>query len=151
MVDRVRLIEYKNIDSHARPRIIVRIVAEMIDCVSISTSHHFAGNLVREQHQLRYAEVFVKEGWRDVYAINDLEFDRYDTLETEYFVSRNEAGRVMGVIRSNPTTIPYMIEERFPFLIEGSLPNDSHVLETSRLVVDRTTLTTPEERAVVVD
>ena len=57
----------------------------------------------------------------------------------------------MGVIRASPTTIPYMIEERFPFLIEGSLPKDSHVFETSRLVVDRTTLATPEERAVVVD
>jgi len=123
----------------------------MIDCVSISTSHHFDGNLVREQHELRYAEVYVKEGWRDVYEINGLEFDRYDTLKTEYFVSRNEAGRVMGVIRSNPTTIPYMIEERFPSLIEDSLPMDSHVFETSRLVVDRTRLTTPEERAVVVD
>lgn len=87
----------------------------------------------------------------DVYAINGLEFDRYDTLETEYFVSRNQTGRVIGVIRSNPTTIPYMIEERFPFLIESWLPKDSNVFETSRLVVDRTTLTTPEERGVVVD
>lgn len=123
----------------------------MIDCVSIATSHHFTGNLVREQHRLRYAEVIVKERWRGLYAINDLEFDRYDTVATEYFVSRDQAGSVVGVIRSNPTTIPYMLKERFPFLIDGSLPRESHIFETSRLVVDRTTLTTPAERAVVVN
>jgi len=123
----------------------------MIDCVSIATSHHFTGNLVREQHRLRYAEVIVKAQWRDVYTVNDLEFDRYDTVATEYFVSRDEAGRVVGVIRSNPTTIPYMIEECFPSLIDGSLPKDPHIFEASRLVVDRTTLSTPAERAVVVD
>jgi N-acyl-L-homoserine lactone synthetase len=124
----------------------------MIDCVSIATSHHFTGNLVREQHQLRYAEVIVKERWRDLYAINDLEYDRYDTLATEYLVSRDQAGRVVGVIRSHPTTIPYMIEECFPFLIHGSLPlpKDSRIFETSRLVVDRTTLSSAE-RAVVVN
>lgn len=123
----------------------------MIDCVSIATSHHFTGNLVREQHRLRYAEVIVKERWRGLYTINDLEFDRYDTVATEYFVSRDQAGRVEGVIRSNPTTIPYMIEECFPSLIDGSLPRDRHIFETSRLVVDRTTLTTQAERAVVVN
>jgi len=123
----------------------------MIDCVSIATSHHFTDNLVREQHGLRYAEVIVKARWRDVYTFNNFEFDRYDTLATEYFVSRDQAGRVVGVIRSNPTTIPYMIEECFPSLIDGSLPRDPQILEASRLVVDRTTLTTPAERAVVVD
>ncbi len=123
----------------------------MVDCVSIATSHHFTDNLVREQHVLRYAEVIVKARWRDVYTINNLEFDRYDTLATEYFVSRDQTGRVVGVIRSNPTTIPYMIEECFPSLIDGSLLRDPHIFEASRLVVDRTTLTTPAERAVVVD
>ena len=123
----------------------------MIDCVSIATLHHFTGNPIREQHRLRYAEVIVKEGWRDVYAINKMEFDRYDTLATEYFVSRDQAGGVLGVIRSNPTIIPYMLEERFPSLIEGPLPGDPHTCEASRLVVDRTTLKTPEERAPVVD
>ncbi len=123
----------------------------MIDCVSIATSHHFTDNLVREQHGLRHAEVIVKARWRDVYTINNLEFDRYDTVATEYFVSCDQAGRVVGVIRSNPTTIPYMIEECFRSLIDGSLPRDPRIFEASRLVVDRTTLTSPAERAVVVD
>jgi N-acyl-L-homoserine lactone synthetase len=121
----------------------------MIDCVSFTTSHHFTGNLVREQHRLRYAEVIVKERWRDLYTINDLEFDRYDTIATEYFVSRDQGGRIVGVIRSNPTTIPYMIQECFPHLIDGSLPGGPHIFETSRLVVDRTTLTRAEREVVV--
>ena len=123
----------------------------MIDCVSIATSHHFAENLVRQQHRLRYEEVIVKARWSGVYTIDDLEYDRYDTVATEYFVSRDEAGKVMGVIRSNPTIFPYMIEERFTCLIDGSLPKGPQIFEASRLVVDRTTLTTPAERAVVVD
>lgn len=123
----------------------------MIDCISIATSHQFTGNLVREQHRLRHAEVIKRLCWRGVYEINDLEFDRYDTLATEYFVSRDEAGRVLGVIRSNPTTIPYMLEECFPFLVDGSLPKASHIFEASRLVVDHTTLKTQKERWVVID
>ena len=126
-------------------------IAELIDCVSIATSHHFTGDPVREQHRLRYAEVIVKERWRDVSTIDDLEFDPYDTRETEYFVSRDETGRVLGVIRSNPTAIPYMIEECFPFLIDGSLSKDPHIFEASRLVVDRTTLDTREKRKPVVN
>ena len=47
--------------------------AEMIDCVSIATSHNFTGNLVREQHRLRHAEVIQRLGWRGVYEINDLD------------------------------------------------------------------------------
>ena len=42
----------------------------MIDCVTIPTSHHFTGNLVREQHRLRYAECIVREGWRDLCALD---------------------------------------------------------------------------------
>lgn len=122
----------------------------MIDCVTIPTSHHFTGNLVREQHRLRYAECIVREGWRDLYALDELEFDQYDTLATEYFVSRDETGRVVGVIRSNPTTIPYMLEECFPFLSHYSLPREAHIFEASRLVVDRTLLNS-DQRAVVVN
>jgi N-acyl-L-homoserine lactone synthetase len=121
-----------------------------IDCVSIATSHHFTSNLVREQHRLRHAEVIKRLRWRDVYEINGLEFDRYDTFATEYFVSRDQTGRVVGVIRSNPTTIPYMLLECFPCLTDGFIPNDPHIFEASRLVVDHTTLN-DEERAVVVD
>ena len=127
------------------------ILAETVDCVSIATCHHFTDNPIREQHRLRYAEVVIREGWRGVYAIDKMEFDRYDTLATEYFVSRDDSGRVLGVIRSNPTTIPFMLEERFRSLIKGSLPKDSHVFEASRLVVNRRRLKTRKARAPVVD
>jgi len=124
---------------------------EMIDCVSIATSHHFTGDPLREQHRLRYAEVVVKEGWRDVDVIDDMEFDRFDTHATEYFVSRDQTEKVLGVIRSNPTILPYMLEERFRYLVRGSLPKDPHIFEASRIVVDRTTLETPEQRKPVVN
>jgi N-acyl-L-homoserine lactone synthetase len=115
-----------------------------IDCVSISTVHNFPGNLVAEQHRLRYREVITKEGWNDVYVMDGMEFDRYDSIATEYFVARDERGKVVGTMRSHPTTIPSMLSERFKFLVTRSLPAGSKILDLSRLVLDRTAL--PKER-----
>lgn len=40
-----------------------------------------------------------------------MEFDQYDNLATEYYIARNTKGEVLGVTRSYPTTIPYMLSE----------------------------------------
>jgi N-acyl-L-homoserine lactone synthetase len=120
-----------------------------IDCVSISTIHHFPGNLVSEQHQLRYREVIVKEGWGDVYVMGHNEFDKYDNIATEYFVARDEQGKVVGVVRTYPTTIPSMLNETFNFLSTRSLPADPKVLDCSRMVLDRTALTREKRKPVV--
>ena len=88
----------------------------MIDCVTIATSHRFPGNLVAAQHRLRYREVIAKEDWSNIYVADEMEFDRYDNVATEYFVARNADGEVVGVCRSYPTTIPYMLSDIFAFL-----------------------------------
>lgn len=122
----------------------------MIDCVSIPTNHHFPENLLVEQHRLRYREVVNKENWSDVYIIDGMEFDQYDNLATEYYVAQDEQGRVVGVTRSYPTTIPYMLSEAFRFLLSKDLPSSPKIFEASRLVLDRTLLTTREARMPVV-
>lgn len=126
----------------------------MIDCVGILTNHHFPGNLIAEQHKLRYREVIEKEKWRNIYVMGEgdkgVEFDRYDNVSTEYFIKRDVLGRVLGVMRMHPTTIPYMLTDHFQFLATGKLPNDPQVQEASRLVLDRTLLRTREERKPVV-
>jgi len=122
----------------------------MINCVSLATSHHFPENLLVAQHKLRYQEVIQKENWGNIYTHDGMEFDRYDNLATEYYVARNDEGKVVGVARSYPTTIPYMLSEAFKFLFSNDLPSSPKILEASRLVLDRSLLT-KEQRQPVID
>jgi N-acyl-L-homoserine lactone synthetase len=124
----------------------------VVHCVSVATTHDFDRNLILEQHRLRYGEVIGKERWSDVFVIpeREIEFDRYDTAATEYLVSVGINGHVDGVVRSNPTTMPYMLGEAFPYLSSSRLPEDPYVFEASRLVVDRERLA-KEQRAMVVN
>ncbi len=120
-----------------------------IDCVSISTVHNFPGNLVAEQHRLRYREVITKERWSDVYVMGGMEFDKYDNLATEYFVARDEREKVVGTLRSHPTTIPSMLNDSFKFLVARNLPADPKILDLSRLVLDRTALPKEQRKPVI--
>jgi N-acyl-L-homoserine lactone synthetase len=121
----------------------------MIDCVSIATAHCFPGNLIAAQHRLRYREVITKEDWGNIYVADEMEFDRYDNVATEYFIARNSQGSVLGVSRSYPTTIPYMLSDVFPFLASDQLPSSHKIHEASRLVLDRSLLTKEARRPVV--
>jgi len=121
----------------------------MIDCVTIATSHRFPGNLVAAQHRLRYQEVIAKEDWSNIYVADEMEFDRYDNVATEYFIARNADGDVLGVARSYPTTIPYMLSDIFPFLASRELPSSHRVHEASRLVLDRSLLSKDARRPIV--
>jgi len=121
----------------------------MIDCVTIATAHCFPGNLIVAQHRLRYQEVIAKEDWSNIYVADEMEFDRYDNVATEYFVARNSEGDVVGVSRSYPTTIPYMLADVFSFLCSQDLPSSHKVHEASRLVLDRSLLTKEARRPVV--
>jgi acyl-homoserine lactone synthase len=121
----------------------------MIDCVSIATSHNFPENLLAAQHRLRYREVIQKENWSDVYITDGMEFDCYDNLATEYYVARDKDNRIVGVTRSYPTTIPYMLSDAFTFLFSQSLPSSPRILEASRLVLDRSLLNKAQRRPVV--
>lgn len=121
----------------------------MIDCVTIATAHCFPGNLIAAQHRLRYQEVIAKEDWSNIYVADEMEFDRYDNVATEYLIARNSEGDVLGVCRSYPTTIPYMLSDVFPFLASQDLPSSHKVDEASRLVLDRSLLTKEARRPVV--
>src|SRR5580704_13772531 len=121
----------------------------MIDCVTIATSHRFPGNLIAAQHRLRYQEVIAKEDWSNIYVAAEMEFDRYDNVATEYFIARDAEGKVRGVCRSYPTTIPYMLSDVFSFLCSEALPSSHKVHEASRLVLDRSLLTKEARRPIV--
>lgn len=121
----------------------------MIDCVSPLTNHHFIGNPLKGQHELRYKEVIAKEGWDDLYVMDGMEFDEFDNIATEYYVARDEQGAVLGITRSYPTTIPYMLERSFQFLFDNPLMSSPDVLEASRLVLDRERMDKQQRLSVV--
>ena len=121
----------------------------MIDCVSIATSHNFLDSPIIQQHRLRYREVVQKEQWGHIYTLDGMEFDRFDNLATEYFIARDAKNRVVGVTRTYPTTIPYMLSESFSFLSPELFPSSIKIMESSRLVLDRDLLDKQERQPII--
>jgi N-acyl-L-homoserine lactone synthetase len=120
-----------------------------IECVSLSNLNHDNQRLVIEQHKLRYKEVISKENWENIYIYDDMEFDQYDNIATEYIVAKNENNEVVGVTRLYPTTLPYMLENSFEYLSHSKFPSTPHIMEASRLVLDRDKLDKSERRPVI--
>lgn len=54
-----------------------------------------------------------KERWDNIYVLDDMEFDRYDNLATEYLIARDDNNNVVGVTRTYISS----------FLEEGELAN----------------------------
>lgn len=108
----------------------------MIDLVTTENQHLFAGNVLADQHKLRYRTLITRQQW-NVPHYQQMEFDQYDTPATHYFVYR-EKGEVLGVARLYPTHLPYMIQEQFPHLAQfEALPCSERVMEGSRFCVEK--------------
>ncbi len=108
----------------------------MIDCVSISTTHLFAGNPIYEQHRLRHQSIVLRQSW-NVPTVRNMEYDQYDNPAAHYLVWRDRAGKARGSSRLYPTDRPYMLQEVFPHLVSKiSMPKSHRVWEGSRFCVD---------------
>ncbi len=93
-------------------------------------------DLLEEQHRVRH-QIFVGErGWRDLASADGHERDAYDNCKTIYLLAV-EYGRVIGGHRLYPTTLPHMISEVFPHLVEGPIPSGPEIFEWSRFFVVR--------------
>ncbi len=107
----------------------------MLDCLTWATAHLF-GSALAEQHRLRYRVFVERAGW-NVPHIHEMEWDKYDTPAAHYLVWRDDEGTARGVVRFSPTTVPYMIADVWPDMIDdGGLPHDDAVWEATRLAVD---------------
>jgi len=66
-----------------------------------------------------------------------MEHDEYDTPATAYLAWLDPAGKVRGTARLNPTDRPFMLRDKFPFMVEFEpMPNSPHILEGSRICID---------------
>ena len=108
----------------------------MIDCVSISTNHLFAGNPIYEQHRLRHECIVQRQSW-NVPTIRNMEYDQYDNPAASYLVWRDNTGKARGSSRLYPTDRPYMVQEVFPQLVSNiSMPKSQRIWEGTRFCVD---------------
>ncbi len=108
----------------------------MLNCVSISTNHFFAGNPIYEQHRLRYECIVQRQSW-NVPVVRNMEYDQYDNPAAHYLVWRDKDGKARGSSRLYPTDRPYMLEEIFPHLVSKiEIPKSTKVWEGSRFCVD---------------
>jgi acyl homoserine lactone synthase len=108
----------------------------MIEAFSLKTAHHF-GDALASQAQLRY-RAFVERRTLPHTFYDGMEYDEFDTPAAVYLVWRDQNQIVRGLIRTAPTSVPYMLETYWPYLCQvRALPKSNDVWEMTRLCIDR--------------
>jgi acyl-homoserine lactone synthase len=109
----------------------------MIRVVDSGNRRQFAG-ILDGQFRLRH-DTFVKErGWTEFEIDGIHEKDQYDNDSAVYVIAADEAENVAGGFRLYPTTLPHMLIEQFPGLVEGRIPRQSDMLELTRFAMRKT-------------
>lgn len=107
----------------------------MIQAFSMCDAHMF-GDALPQMHRLR-KKIFVDDQRYRVPTWDDMEYDQYDTPAAQYGIWRDEIGDARGVMRLNPTTLPYMIEDIWPQSITNMpLPKAPDIWEATRCGID---------------
>ncbi len=108
----------------------------MIDAITLETAHHL-GDALPSMHRLRH-RIFVERQHYQVPCWRGMEWDQFDTPAAVYLLWRDPASQVRAVSRLIPTTMPYMIQQLWPELVErGDIPARSDVWEVTRFGIDR--------------
>lgn len=109
----------------------------MIKFVTLDNVHRFHDNPLVAQHRLRYKSIILRQRW-NVPHYHEKEFDEYDNPASKYLVYMGENGVAYGVSRLYPTTLPYMLEEKFSnFMTARKGPVcDERIWEGSRFCIE---------------
>lgn len=100
------------------------------------TNKHRFPEVMHNQFRLRHS-VFVQEkGWKE-FETGDYETDNYDNESAVYFAAVEDADSVIAGFRLYPTTLPHMISEEFPHLVEGAVIHRPDVMEWTRFAISR--------------
>lgn len=117
-----------------------------IEAFSLRTAHEF-GAALASQARLRH-RVFIEQRKLDHLSYDGLEYDEFDTPGAVYLVWRDDNDEVRGLLRLLPTTLPYMLQTFWPFLVaDGNLPRSRAVWEVTRICVDKSV--EPSQRAKI--
>lgn len=107
----------------------------MIDVITGKDRHRRPDD-VREMYRQRHRVFKERLGWQ-VPSIDGLEYDDFDHDDTLYLMCFDDAERQIGSARMLPTSMPYMLKDVFPQLLDGEkAPENAFVWEGSRLAVD---------------
>jgi len=108
----------------------------MIEAFSLKTAHLFRDALA-SQARLRH-RVFVQRRALPHKHHDGMEYDEFDTPAALYLVWRDPAAEVRGMFRLIPTSMPYMLEQYWPYLCQSRpLPKAADIWEVGRVCVDR--------------
>lgn len=108
----------------------------MIDAITLETAH-LLGDALPSMYRLRH-RIFVERQHYQVPCWRGMEWDQFDTPAAVYLLWRDPALRVRAVSRLIPTTMPYMIQQLWPELLErGDIPVRNDVWEVTRFGIDR--------------
>ncbi|WP_417461150.1 acyl-homoserine-lactone synthase [Kordiimonas sp.] len=106
----------------------------MIEIITLSNRQAYAPQLDQMFRQ-RHA-VFVEQlNWVLPEVFDGREVDAFDTEETVYLLSLDDAGNVQGSSRLNPTLRPHLMTESFSHLVDGDIPRGPHIWESSRTCI----------------
>ncbi len=109
----------------------------MIRAVHSGNRSRFAKILDR-QFRLRH-EIFVRgRGWSEFEVDGVYEKDPYDNGFAAYIIAVDEMENVAGGFRLYPTTLPHMLSEQFPNLVERNIPRRRDLLELTRFAMRKT-------------
>jgi acyl-homoserine lactone synthase len=109
----------------------------MIRVVDNSNRRRFA-KILDLQFRLRH-EIFVKgRGWSEFEVDGVYEKDSYDNAFTSYIIAADESENVAGGFRLYPTTLPHMLSDEFPNLVDRNVPRRRDLLELTRFAMRKT-------------
>jgi len=96
------------------------------------SSEAMSDNVKTEVFSYRY-KVFVEQlGWELDTPVGR-EVDQFDHKDTMYVIAKNQDQEIVGCARLLPTTMPYLLEEVFPELLNGlAPPKSADIWELSR-------------------
>jgi N-acyl-L-homoserine lactone synthetase len=103
----------------------------MFKLINPSESEHF--EYLSQMHHLRH-KVFVQGlRWRDgIKSYSQMEFDDFDHPNCRYLVRLNDRNEVDACTRLTPTCFPYLLADAFGEYVQGEIPKNSKIIETSR-------------------
>ncbi len=85
--------------------------------------------------ELRHEVFNNRLGW-NLPVEDGREHDQFDNSDAVYITIKNDFNHVVAGARLLPTSVPNLLSDVFPFLVEGEVPRSPAIYEVTRVAVD---------------